>query len=200
MKKIILFTLLTLAVANGYSQEKGKFRVGLDLGFLPANGGGGIMFAIEPKFNLTDNMNVGLRIGGAGIIKDLEDSGSFATAKISASSCIAGTYDYYFHKSGSGSSFSPYIGAGFGYYSVSNVEIDNANNELPDGFTPATAGVIGGLIRGGFEWGKFRMGVEYNILPESDLENLNGNVIGKAQNAYLGIHLGFYLGGGKWGK
>lgn len=44
------------------------------------------------------------------------------------------------------------------------------------------------------------MGVEYNIIPDSDLQDLDGNIIGTASNSYLGIHLGFYVGGGRWSK
>ena len=198
-KKIILLALIALAVANGYSQEQGGFRVGLDFGFVPSSGGGGGMFSIEPKFNIKDNMNVGLRIGGAAIVRDLEgEDGGTTTAKIAASSSFVGTYDYYFHKSGS--SFAPYVGAGVGYYSLANVEIDDTTTELPDSFSAAVSGEMGGLIRAGFEWGKFRLGVEYNLVPDSDLEDINGNVVGTAKNAYLGIHLGFFVGGGKWGK
>lgn len=65
---------------------------------------------------------------------------------------------------------------------------------------PAVSGVMGGLIRDGIEWAGFRMGLEYNIIPDSDLEDLNGNYSGTAKNTYLGIHIGFFVGGGKWGK
>lgn len=198
MKKIILLALITLAVANGYSQKKGGFRVGLDFGYVPTGGGGGGMFSLEPKYNLVDNMNVGLRLGAAGMAKDIQtnNTNQSTTAKVSANSSIVGTYDYYIHKSG-GSSFAPYIGAGIGYYSLANVELDtNTSQEL----TPAVTGEMGGLIRAGFEWGKFRMGVEYNFVPESDLQSANGVKIGTASNAYAGIHLGFFIGGGKWGK
>jgi len=195
MKKIILLALLTLAFANGYSQEKGKFRVGLDFGFVPSDGGGGAMFSLEPKYNIQDNMNIGLRIGVAAIIRDLNTDGSSSSAKVSANGSYVGTYDYYFHKSGS--SFAPYIGAGVGYYSLANVEFDDTASET---INPEVTGEMGALIRGGFEWGKFRMGVEYNLVPDSDLENSNGDKVGTASNTYVGIHLGFYLGGGKWGE
>ena len=201
MKKIILLTLITLAVANGYSQEKGRFRVGLDLGYVPASGGGGGLLSIEPKYNIKDNMNVGLRIGAAGIVRDLEsNSGVTATAKVAASSSFVGTYDYYFHKSGSGSSLAPYIGGGIGYYSLANVEVDDSNNSLPDEFTPAVSGVFGGLIRGGLEWAGFRVGLEYNFIPDSEIEDISGTTVGTAKNAYLGISVGFFVGGGKWGR
>jgi hypothetical protein len=195
MKKIILLALLTLAFANGYSQEKGKFRVGLDFGFVPSDGGGGAMFSLEPKYNIQDNMNIGLRIGVAAIIRDLNTDGSSSSAKVSANGSYVGTYDYYFHKSGS--SFAPYLGAGVGYYSLANVEFDDTASET---INPEVTGEMGALLRGGFEWGKFRMGVEYNLVPDSDLENSNGDKVGTASNTYVGIHLGFYLGGGKWGE
>ena len=197
MKKVILVVLLALVFTNGYSQEKGKFRVGLDFGFVPTGGGGGGMLSIEPKYNITDNMNVGLRLGGAGIAKDIQTT-TTTSAEVSANGSVVGTYDYYFHKSGSGSSFAPYVGAGFGYYSLANVKVDDTSNTTE--ISPAVSGVMGGLIRAGFEWSGFRMGVEYNVLPDSDLEALNGNIIGTAKNAYLGIHIGFFVGGGKWGK
>lgn len=197
MKKIILLALLTLAFANGYSQEKGRFRVGLDLGYVPTGGGGGGMFSIEPKYNLTDNMNVGLRLGGAGIARDIEtNEGQSTTAKISANGSLVGTYDYYIHIGSM--SFVPYIGAGVGYYEIANIEFDDATSAE---VTPESTGEMGGLIRGGFEWGKLRMGVEYNFVPDSKLQDANGNVTDvTVANSYIGLHIGFYLGGGKWGR
>jgi outer membrane protein X len=199
MRKIILLALLTLAVANGYSQKKGGFRVGLDLGYVPAGGGGGGMLSIEPKYNIKDNMNIGLRLGAAAVVRDLVSSNNQNfTAKVAGIGSYVGTYDYYFHKSGSGSALAPYVGGGFGYYTLANVEVDDSATNTT--LNPAVSGVMGGLIRGGIEWAGFRMGLEYNFIPDSDLENLNGDKVGTATNAYLGIHIGFFVGGGKWGK
>ncbi|WP_165698063.1 hypothetical protein [Flavobacterium nackdongense] len=199
MKKIILLVLLALVITNGYSQKKGAFRVGLDVGYVPAGGGGGGLLTIEPKYNITENMNVGLRFGGAAVIRDLESNvGDSYTAKVAGISSFVGTYDYYFHKSGSGSSFAPYVGAGLGYYSLANVEVDDS--EVDSGvLNPSVSSVFGGLIRGGFEWTGFRFGLEYNFLPSSDLEDFDGNKVGTANNAYFGVSIGFFVGGGKWG-
>ena len=93
----------------------------------------------------------------------------------------------------------PYLGGGLGFYSIANVEFDDANSDSDDAALDAT-GKLGGLIRGGFEWGKFRMGLEYNLVPKSTLQNMYGAEVGTVTNSYLGIHLGFYVGGGKWGK
>jgi outer membrane protein W len=196
MKKIILFAIVVLAFANGYSQEKGKFRVGLDFGYVPASGGGGVLVSLEPKYNIADNMNVGLRLGGAGVVRDyLNNNNDEFTAEAAGIGSFVGTYDYYFHKSGS--SFAPYVGGGIGYYSLANVKVDDSVIDTNE-YNNSVSGVFGGLIRGGFEWGGFRMGLEYNFLPDSDLEDVDGNKVGTAKNAYLGIHIGFFVGGGKW--
>lgn len=198
MKKIILTAIAVFAFATGYSQEEGKFRVGLDFGYtIPSNGGGGVLLSIEPKYNLKDNMNVGLRIGAAAMVRDLNRNGESTSAKISANGSYVGTYDYYFNNSGG--SFVPYVGGGVGYYSIANVEFDDVNSSTETVGLDAT-GKFGGLLRGGFEWGKFRMGLEYNLVPKSTLQDVSGAEVGTIANSYLGIHLGFYLGGGKWNK
>jgi outer membrane protein W len=196
MKKIIVSACIAFFCVSGYAQKEGGFRVGLDLGVVPTNGGGGVMFSLEPKYNIKDNMNVGLRIGIAAIVRDINDSGSTTSAKVAANGSYVATYDYYFN--GAGKSFVPYIGAGTGYYSIANVEFDDTDNS--DNVMVDATGKMGGLIRGGFEWGKFRMGLEYNLVPESTLQDINGNNQGTVANSYVGIHLGFYVGGGKWGK
>ena len=65
---------------------------------MPASGGGGVSFSIEPKFNLKDNLNIGLRFWGAAVVRDLvsNDNEEF-TAKVAAIGSFVGTYDYYFH-------------------------------------------------------------------------------------------------------
>lgn len=197
MKKIIVTAIAVLALVNAYSQEAGKFRVGLDLGYtVPSNGGGGVLFSLEPKYNIKDNMNVGLRIGAAAMVRDINDNGENISAKISVNGSYVGTYDFYFNNSGG--SFVPYIGGGVGYYTIANVEFDDSNSASD--LALDASGKMGGLLRGGFEWGKFRMGVEYNLVPKSTLQDISGNEIGEISNSYIGIHLGFYVGGGKWGK
>jgi len=197
MKKIILTVAAVCAFASGYAQKEGSFRVGLDLGYtIPSNGGGGVLFSIEPKYNIKENMNVGLRIGSAAMVRDIATDGESTSAKISANGSYVGTYDYYFNKSGK--SFVPYVGAGAGYYSIANVEFNSNNSSEQIGLD--ASGKMGGLVRAGFEWGKFRMGLEYNLVPKSTLQNTSGNEVGTISNSYLGIHLGFYVGGGKWGK
>ena len=197
MKKIIVTVAAVFAFITGYAQKEGGFRVGLDVGYtIPSNGGGGILFSIEPKYNIKDNMNVGLRIGAAAMVRDIQNDGNTESAKVSANGSYVATYDYCFNKAGK--TFVPYIGGGAGYYSIANVEVNSGttNNDI----ALDASGKLGGLIRGGFEWAKFRMGLEYNLVPKSTLKDINGNSQGTISNSYLGIHIGFFVGGGKWGK
>lgn len=198
MKKILLLAIGLLVFATGYSQAEGKFRVGLDFGYATPlkDGAGGPSFSIEPKYNIKDNMSVGLRIGGVAIARDVKSSGQTIDCKLSANGNYVGTLDYYFN--GSGKSFVPYVGAGIGYYSIANIELKDTtsiNKKEVKG-----EGKIGGLLRIGFEWTKFRMGVEYNIVPKSDMKDTAGVNLGTVSNSYFGIHAGFFIGGGKWGK
>jgi outer membrane protein X len=193
MKKIILSVVALLIFGFAHSQREGGFRVGLDMGIIPANGGLGISFDIEPKYNIKENMSVGLRIGGAAIARDVEESGITTSVTATAIGSYIGTFDYYFP---SGKSFVPFVGGGIGYATALSVRADedaNIDNLDPDsGF--------GGVIRGGFEWGKFRMNLEYNFVPKTPLY-LNGPLTNEdISNSYFAVNLGFYIGGGKWKK
>jgi hypothetical protein len=182
MKKLLSITFVILGILSVNAQEKGKFRVGLDLGYVFAQEGGGALFSIEPKYNLTDNSNIGLRIGSAASASE-GDGDLEADANIN----ILATYDYYFHSENSG--ISPFLGAGLGIFSLGDISTSGNNNSLDGGLGTQ----FGGMIRGGAELGKFRIALEYNIIPKSDLE------IGESvDNSYFGVSIGFYVGGGKW--
>jgi hypothetical protein len=195
MKKVILVLFIAVTFNGIYAQKEGGFRVGFDLGFtVPSNGGGGLLFSIEPKYNIKENANIGLRIGSAAMIRDVQDNGSSSSGKISVNASYLGTYDYYFNKAGK--SFVPYIGGGVGLYSIANVAYDDVSTASKVSISGTEK--VGALLRGGFEWGKFRMGMEYNLVPKSDLYNISGDKVGTVSNTYLGMHVGFYVGGGKW--
>lgn len=204
MKKIT-FTILFLGLINlVHAQQEEKFRTGLDVGFGMGSGtSAGFIMGIEPKYNLKDNLNVGLRFEVAGIVKDMHQvsgGSDMYDSKVQVNISFMGTTDYYFHKQG-GNSFAPFVGGGLGFHSLENVfytaeQMDS--NITANNIRIQT--VFGGIIRGGFEWGKFRLTAQYNIIPKTDLQDIDGYVIGKAKNNYFGLSVGFYLGGGKWSK
>ncbi len=175
--------------------------MGLELGpAMPKDGGIGALVNLEPKINVADNMNVGIRFGVAGLAKDVTyyDITEDYEGEVSGNVSITGTFDYYFNNGGS--NFAPYIGAGFGYYGLSSVEIDASNIDDVDVGNLEANFKWAPMVRAGIELGKFRMGAEYNFIPNSNLQDTSGTVIGEAINQYFGFTLGFYVGGGRWRK
>jgi len=201
MKKCILCLVIAVLAINVSvnAQEEDKFRFDFQLGWaVPQQGGGGLAFNIEPKWNIADNMAVGLRIGGAALIKEIEfsDVEETSEAEVGVNGSYLGTFDYYY--TNLDGSFAPFVGGGLGYFAVANIGVDEGDTGEAAGVD--ASGKFGGMLRTGFDWGKFRLVLDYNLVGRSDLQDFNGNVIGETQNGYLGITIGFFLGGGKWGR
>jgi hypothetical protein len=67
---------------------------------------------------------------------------------------------------------------------------------------PNPSKTLGGALRAGFEAGKFRMALEYYLIPATtkyDVVNIM-KPEGSSANSYLSLNVGFYFGGGKWKK
>lgn len=194
---MIALAVCTLTAVQ--AQEQGKVRVGLDLGAAIPGGGAGLLFALEGGYNIADNMRVGLRWGSAAFVKGvvLDSGDELESASVSANVSYMATFDYYIN---SGGSFAPYAGAGLGIYNVASVGIESGDTAEDFSGVVDAGAKFGAFVRGGFELGKFRMGLEYNFVPGSPLINSAGNEVGTMNNGYLGITLGFFVGGGWWGK
>lgn len=191
MKKIFYAFIIALSTVQfAQAQEQNKFRVGLDFGYTMPSGGGGILLAIEPKYNIADNMNIGIRFESAAMAKNVGET----EASLTASGSYFGTFDHYF-SSGS-SSFAPFLGAGVGYSTLGNIGLEFESEEIDGEVEVEMDGKFGGLVRAGFEAGKFRLAASYNLIGKSDV----GEEGVEVKNSYLGISVGFYLGGGKWKK
>jgi hypothetical protein len=198
MKIVLAASLFLLCFYSVHAQQGNKFRVGLDLGYtVPMEGGGGLLFYLEPKYNIKDNMNIGLRIGAATMLRDVVYFSNIdeAAATVSANVSYGLTYDYYFKKEGK--SLAPFVGAGLIWMRFASLEWETTADPEDFGFL-ATKSSIAPAIRAGFEASKFRLSLDYNFVPKSDLQNSQGAIIGETGNAYLGIAVGFYVGGGKW--
>lgn len=201
MKKLFSTLLFLAVIQSSYAQRAGGFRFQMDLGTAMPDGGGiGALVNLEPQILIKDNLAFGMRLGVAALAKDVtyysiqEDY----NGEVSANASVAGTLNYYFNNGNS--RVAPYVGGGFGYYALSSVQIDDT--DFDDGETGDLEASFAWapMVRAGIELGKFRIGAEYNFVPTSDLQNINGQVIGEAVNEYFGFTLGFFVGGGKWGK
>lgn len=195
MKKLVLCLLVVVIAFNVNAQEKGKIRVGLDAGLALPNAGAGFNGDLDLRYNIMDNLNAGVKFGFAALAKDLSLSAGTATA--SAMTHLLATSDYYFNKPAS--SFAPFLGGGLGSYSIGNIQVlSSSSQSTPSGLLIEQK--FGGLLRGGFEAGHFRMALEYYLIPNSTLVDMNNNKVGTTRNSYLNLAIGFYLGGGRWKK
>lgn len=188
MKKLVSSILMLTAmvvIANAQSTTFKPFKVDFAIGYaIPSGGGqgakGGVLFAIEPKYAINDNITVGLRGEGAVMVRVSSDqSGSVNSADAKAAGSYLLTGDYYFNTN----SFRPFAGVGAGLFSTAAASVD-VNGNVAEG---AAALKFGATPRVGFEFGHFRMAVEYNVVGKT----------GTINNSYLGIKLGFFAGGGR---
>jgi hypothetical protein len=198
MKKIVLGILLltTVAIANAQSEFK-PFKVDVSLGYaIPGGSGskGGVLFVVEPKYAVMPQVSVGLRMEAAVMARGQVDaSGNAADVSVKAAGSYLLTGDYYFTQN----TVRPFAGLGLGIYSLASA---SANT---DGYTSsASAGSkFGEMVRAGVEISHFRVGLEYNIVPSTKGEIVNISTGAKStyttKNGYIGIKLGFCIGGGK---
>jgi len=188
MKKLLTLSLvlfITFSVATAQSENYKAFKV--DLGVLYGIGtaeefSGGIGFYLEPKYNVTDNIAVGLKwetaiIGGADLLGE--------SVSISAIGSYLLTGDYYFGDSG----VRPFGGLGMGLYSLGSVDIDvdSGSGSVDGSIDYGTK--FGFAPRVGLLLGHFRLAAEYNIIT--------GIEDGLASKNYIALKLGFEIGGGR---
>jgi hypothetical protein len=183
MKKVLtLVCVLACAVfANAQDREFKPFKVDLALGYAipPGDYGGGLVFAIEPKYAIQDQLAVGLRWDLA-LLANVDIAGESADVK--AVSSYAPTLDYYFGTKKS--RFFVGAGAGLFQYAAATVNSNTPNEDVPY----YSYNKFGVFPRLGGEFAHFRVAAEYNIVPKEL----------SVSNSYFSIKVGVFIGGGKY--
>ena len=184
MRKNLLLVVLALFAFTANAQDYKPFQLYLGLGYaVPADGGGGILFDIEPAYRLNDNIAVGLRLESAAMAKVV------GTTEASVSGVGSYTLNgkYYLGSS----NFRPYVGVGLSLFALGQVSVDGAG---------ATGNVEAGTTFGfypriGFDVGHFNINLDYNIVGSTQVEGGTGSG-GDIKNSYIGIRIGgFFFGG-----
>ncbi|MGV3557028.1 outer membrane beta-barrel protein [Larkinella arboricola] len=198
MFKNLLFAFFTFITLSATAQEFKPFKVNVSLGYARPAGSGvsaGLLTSLEPKYGITDNLDLGLRAEVAVMARAITVNGQDGdvSAKGMGSYLLTGTY--YFSQN----NFRPYVGLGAGLYSIAGTSVTITDGQIegenPDDYTVEATNKFGAMARIGFKASHFNLGVEYNIVPTS-----KSDVLGQAinsQNAYLGIKLGVDIGGGR---
>ena len=190
-----LFILVTLSAT---AQEYKPFKVNLSVGIAkPLNAGvsGGVLFAVGPKYGISDNVDIGLRLELAAVARGVQVNGNTTTSDLGAFSSALLTGNYLF---GTGN-VRPFLGAGVGLYNIGAAGTVTAISGQPaQDVTFVNDTKFGGMIRGGIKAGHFVAAVEYNAAPTTSTTVRTTKV--SSENAYLGIKVGFDIGGGRVGS
>lgn len=193
---VMAFSVNTFAQKNkNEGGDRKPFKVDVSLGYALPIGGtgskGGVLFATEPKYAVTKEISIGLRLEGAVTLSGIDVKNGTTNGNASAKAALSYllTGDYYF----SDDDFRPFLGAGAGLFQTAAVQEVQSNPNIASGSN------FGGMIRGGFEWKHARFGVEYNIVGKSTVaaSSPQANDGYSVNNAYIGIKLGVCIGGGR---
>ncbi|WKN45662.1 hypothetical protein [Tunicatimonas pelagia] len=187
-----------------------KIETGFDLG-KP-----GLFLNVEPKVRSTENTVVGLRFGVVGY------SGSNSISTINTQTIgnntgfeytvneksgngvisFVPTFDYYLNENILLNKyfFRPYLGLGVGYYLLGTyvevTQLDKADFSREE-IRGSVSNQIGVLVRGGVEFNKLIIGLEYNFTPKGDIELPNTQTIGTVDLSFIGLSFGYTIGFGK---
>lgn len=154
---------------------------------LPTNiWSGGIVFAIEPKYAVSNRVAVGFRTQGAGLIRTfykLNTTDQYVRAQASAMVSTSVTTDYYLALQ----ELRPYIGLGADYYFYKAASFDANSSTTTDPGETAAGSKFGVLTRAGIDLFHMKLGMEYNFVGKT----------GRTKNSYFAVTAGFYFGGGR---
>ncbi|GAB3700240.1 hypothetical protein GCM10027592_27030 [Spirosoma flavus] len=199
-KLLILITLLIAATVQ--AQDYKPFKVNVSVGYANPSGLGvkaGVLFGIEPKYNIQPRIEVGLRLESALMIRGVEwDVNNHASTGVTSglgSAVLTG--NYLFGPFGD-SNFRPFVGVGLGIFHIASggsvpIYQNQTNADLP----LTEYSTIGGLVRAGIKVGHFVVGIDFNAIPDHVYKLTNSPVEYTTKSSYTGFRLGFDLGGGR---
>ena len=198
LKKKLLIIALVLCLFNLNAQEENNITLRIEPGLLVVSDSEnlGFFLNVEPNIKISYNTVFGLRFGATVNSLSLENYSStqFMINEESNNGVISfvPTFDYYLNENYT----RPYLGLGIGYYLlVGYLDVSPVGSvNVLEGSVNDQAGF---LLRGGFELGKTKLGLEYNFIPKADIKIPNGQIIGKVDSSYFGLSIGFTIGGGK---
>ncbi|MBL6448880.1 outer membrane beta-barrel protein [Fulvivirga sp. 29W222] len=192
---LLSITLLLIGAVAVNAQEYKPFKLGLGLGYAsPSDGGGGVLFEVEPAYRLSDEIAIGLRLGSAAMARAI----GATEGSVSGNASYTVNGQYYL----SNEKFRPYVGVGVGVFSLASV-----SSSVTIGGTTATAAAsseskIGFYPRVGFDLGHFNVNIDYNIIgassPDVVVTGGTGTVeVDDIKNSYLGVRIGAFFFGGR---
>lgn len=192
--KACILSLLCLIAASAAAQEYKPFKVNLSIGYArPVGPGasGGFLFALEPRYGLSDRFDLGLRVETGVTARSISYNGVNGDADLKGIVSAIGTATYFL----STGEVRPYIGVGGGLYSLAGTTVKITNNQTTDSQSLVADTSIGFMGRAGVKFGHVNLAAEYNVIPDTKVTLQTASLVSK--NSYVGLKLGVDLGGGR---
>ncbi|QHT70900.1 hypothetical protein GXP67_31765 [Rhodocytophaga rosea] len=193
--RTLLLLIFTYISFSAIGQEYKPFKVNISLGYAkPIQSGisGGVSLSLEPKYGLTNAIDLGLRLEGALMARGIVVNGDNSIGEVGYTGSYLVTGNYLFGKANA----RPFLGLGGGLYNVtSSGTITITDGQSWEDITLVGDTKWGAMLRGGIKAGHFLVSLEYNFVGAS-IVNLSDSSV-KSRNDYLGIKLGFDIGGGR---
>lgn len=162
-----------------------KWRFEGMMGYARPSGPGnkaGVLLSFEPKYNVTDQLSVGLRNELTAMARGYVDvNGNSFSGKAGAGLSFLVTGDYFFTTT----LVRPFAGAGAGIHNLFQAEVNTTGNQVVN--LPAVT-KPGMLLRTGVDVWHFRAALEYNLVGKT----------GEVNNNYWGLKIGIVIGGGPY--
>lgn len=199
MKKVFTF-LCFLVTLSASAQEFKPFKFNISVGYAKPSGpgaSGGVLFSVEPKYGVSDRLDVGLRYELAAMARAYTINGQDADGELKAASSFLLTGTYLL----SDNNFRPYVGAGAGLFTTAATGFTISDGQGNTDGDIAAGNKFGGMVRAGFKAGHFNFGLEYNLIPKTTgiIGGMTGsNLRYESANSYFGIKLGVDIGGGRY--
>jgi hypothetical protein len=194
--KNYLAGLMMLVALSATAQEYKPFKVNVSIGYakpFKAQVSGGFLIAVEPKYGLSDNFDLGLRLESASVLRGIETNGTTTTGDLGIYTSALLTANYLF----STGSVRPFLGVGAGPYSIGaagTVDFNN-NGQASQKINLVSDTKFGAMVRAGIKAGHFVAAAEFNFIPTTNIAVSNQTI--NSNNAYLGIKIGADIGGGR---
>lgn len=198
MKTLYALCLALLLTFSAKAQEFKPFKFNISLGGAIPSGGGGVLFALEPKYGVSDRIDVGLRLELAAMAREVVYNGNTTSGNATGAASYLLTGNYLL----SDGNFRPFVGVGAGLYSIAGTSFVANGNQGTNGEIQAGTS-FGGMARVGFKAGHFVLGVEYNLVPNTTSAVFNSDGTARvgtsvqSKNSYVGVKLGVDIGGGR---
>jgi outer membrane protein X len=196
--RLIALTLIASFFFSEVSaQEPNRARVGISIdagrSFDIEKLSFGIGISIDPAYNISDHQIIGLSLGAFALAKTIDENA--LTSEGIGLTSLMGTYDHFILQNKK-LAFS--VGGGLGVFNIAHVyrstSISSIRNNEETLFTGVKPGI---MIRPGFEYGKFRLALEFNLIPSHDYSSNYYNFSGSNINSFFKWKMGVFIGGGQ---